>query len=61
MARLNSWMEPFHFHVNCIHFRGAVFVHVRRHNCVVGMGGRRGQGKALDPLDFKLFSYFEVG
>ena len=21
-------MEPFRFHVNCIHFRGAVFVHV---------------------------------
>jgi len=22
------------FHVNCIHFRGAVFIHVGRHNCV---------------------------
>jgi len=21
-------VEPFRFHVNCIHFRGAVFVHV---------------------------------
>ena len=21
-------MEPFRFHVNCIHFRGAVFVHM---------------------------------
>jgi len=25
----NSLLEPFHFHMNCIHFRGAVFVHVR--------------------------------
>jgi len=25
----NSWLEPFRFHVNCIHFRAAVFVHVR--------------------------------
>ena len=26
----NKWLEvePFRFHVNCIHFRGAVFVHV---------------------------------
>jgi len=25
-----GWLEeePFRFHVNCIHFRGAVFVHV---------------------------------
>jgi len=24
----NSWLESFRFHVNCIHFRGAVFVHL---------------------------------
>ena len=24
----NSWLEPFRFHVNCIHFCGAVVVHV---------------------------------
>ena len=26
----NRWLEvePFRFHVNCIHFRAAVFVHV---------------------------------
>jgi len=26
----NRWLElePFRFHVNCIHFRGAVFIHV---------------------------------
>ena len=28
VSRWNSWLEPFRFHVNCIHFRGAVFVHV---------------------------------
>ena len=28
MSRWNSWLEPFRFHVNCIHFREAVFVHV---------------------------------
>jgi len=29
VSRWNSWLETFRFHVNCIHFRGAVFVHVR--------------------------------
>jgi len=24
----NSWLETIRFHVNCIHFRAAVFVHV---------------------------------
>jgi len=28
VSRWNSWLESFRFHVNCIHFRGAVFVHV---------------------------------
>jgi len=32
----NRWLEvePFRFHVNCIHFRRVVFVHVGRHNFV---------------------------
>ena len=28
MSRWNSWLESFRFHVNCIHFRGTVFIHV---------------------------------
>jgi len=28
VSRWNSWLEKIRFHVNCIHFRGAVFVHV---------------------------------
>jgi len=27
-SRWNSWLESFRFHVKCINFRGAVFVHV---------------------------------
>ena len=27
VSRWNSWLEQFRFHVNCIHFRRAVFVH----------------------------------
>jgi len=27
-ARWNLWLEPFRFHVNCIHFRAALFIHV---------------------------------
>ena len=27
-VKVNSCLEIFRFHVNCIHFRGAVFVHV---------------------------------
>jgi len=37
VSRWNSWLESFHFHVNCIHFRGAVFMFSFtwiRHNCV---------------------------
>ena len=29
VSRWNSLLGPFRFHVNCIHFRRAVFVHVR--------------------------------
>ena len=28
VSRWNSLLEPFHFHVNCFHFRATVFVHV---------------------------------
>jgi len=28
VSRWNSWLEQFRFHVNCIHLRRAVFVHV---------------------------------
>jgi len=28
VSRWNSWLELFRFHVNCIHFRVALFVHV---------------------------------
>jgi len=28
VSRWNSWLETFRFHVNCVHFRGAFFVHV---------------------------------
>jgi len=27
-SRWNLWLETYRFHVNCIHFRGADFVHV---------------------------------
>jgi len=29
VSRWNSWLEPFRFHVNSIHFRADVFVRVR--------------------------------
>jgi len=28
VSRWNLWLEPFCFHVNCVHFLGVVFVHV---------------------------------
>ena len=36
----NRWLqvEPFRFHVNCIHFRGAVFVHVGPEQLCTGNG-----------------------
>ena len=36
-SRWNSWLESFRFHVNCVHFHGAVFIFSFtwvRHNCV---------------------------
>ena len=38
VSRWNSWLEQFRFHVNCIHFRGAVFVHVRLAQLCTGKG-----------------------
>ena len=32
------WLEPFRFHVNCIHFREAVFVHVGQARLCTGNG-----------------------
>jgi len=28
LSRWNSWLETLRFHLNCIHLRGAVFIHV---------------------------------
>jgi len=38
VSRWNLWLEQFRFHVNCIHFRGAVFVHVRLAQLCTGKG-----------------------
>jgi len=38
VLRWNSWLEPFRFHVKCIHFRGAVFVHLGSAQLCTGNG-----------------------
>jgi len=38
VSRWNLWLEQFRFHVNCIHFRGAIFVHVRLAQLCTGKG-----------------------